>query len=424
MSTLLDAVEPLVAPAVGLYVDLHRHPELSGAERRTAGRLAAWLREDGFEVTAGVGGHGVVGLLRNGPGPTVLLRCELDALPVREDTGLAYASRATVPGPDGPTPVMHACGHDLHVAAAAGAARLLARTREAWQGTVMVVGQPAEETLSGARAMLEDGLFDRFAQPTVVLAQHVAPLPAGMVAHGAGPVLAGSLTLRVVLHGRGGHAAAPHDTVDPVVVAAAVVMRLQTIVAREVSPADQVVVSVGRVHAGAVGNVVADRAELDVTVRALTTASLARAESGVRRIVAAEAAASGCERDPDVVELSRSAPLVPDPDAAAQVAAAHRAALGAVRVTGWPPSMASEDVGLLAAPPGRPAVPLVYWVLGGTGPRAWSAAAPDGTAAERLAALPANHSSLFAPSPGPALHTGIAAMVAAAGPWLAPGARA
>ena len=417
-TALLDAVEAAVAPAVALYVDLHRHPELSGSERRTAGRLAAWLREDGFAVTTGVGGQGVVGLLRNGPGPTVLLRCELDALPVREDTGLAYASEVTVSGPDGPIPVMHACGHDLHVAATAGTARLLAGARKSWRGTVMVVGQPAEETLSGARAMVQDGLYDRFPLPSVVLAQHVAPLPAGMVAHASGPVLAGSLTLRVVLHGRGGHAATPQSNVDPVVMAAAVVMRLQTIVAREVSPADQVVVSVGRLRAGAVGNVVADDAELDVTVRALSDASLARAEEAVRRIVGAEAAASGCDRPPEVVELSRSRPLVSDPEASATVLEAHRVSLGAVRVTGWPPSMASEDVTWLATPPGVPPVPLVYWILGSAGPRQWNATCPGGSAAEKMAALPPNHSSRFAPSPRLTLHTGIVAMGAAAAAWL------
>ena len=417
-AALLGGAEALVAPALALYGDLHRHPELSGSERRTAGRLAAWLREDGFAVTTGVGGHGVVGFLRNGPGPTVLLRCELDALPVREETGLAYASTVTVPGPDGETPVMHACGHDVHVAATSGAARLLARARKLWRGTVMVIGQPAEETLSGARAMVEDGLYDRFGLPSVVLAQHVAPLPAGMVAHASGPALAGSLTLRVVLYGRGGHAATPQSNVDPVVMAAAAVMRLQTIVAREVSPAEQVVVSVGRMRAGAVGNVVADDAELEVTVRALSDASLARAEEAVRRIVAAEAAASGSDRPPEVMELSRSSPLVSDPEVSATVLTAHRTSLGAVRVTGWPPSMASEDVTWLATPPGVPSVPLVYWILGCTGPRQWNATCPGGSATEKMAALPPNHSSRFAPSPRLTLHTGIAAMGAAAAAWL------
>jgi amidohydrolase len=414
-----DGLEDVVAPAAALYVDLHRHPELSGAERRTAGRLADWLRADGFEVATGIGGHGTVGLLRNGDGPVVMVRAELDALPVREQTGLAYGSTVTVPGDDGPVPVMHACGHDLHVAAAAGAARLLARRRASWRGTLMVAGQPAEETLSGARAMLDDGLYDRFGVPSVVLAQHLAPLPAGMVAHGAGPLLAGSVSLRVVLHGRGGHAATPQATVDPVVAAAALVLRLQTIVAREVSPADQVVVSVGRLRAGAVGNVVADRAELDLTVRALSATSLARAEAAVRRIVAGEAMASGCERPPDVLEVSRSRPLVPDPEAAAAVAEAHRGHLGKVRVTGWPPSMASEDVSWFADPPGRgTTVPLVYWMLGSAGHREWSAAAPGGSAADKMAALPPNHSPRFAPAPAPALRTGVTALVAAAAVWL------
>jgi amidohydrolase len=412
--------DPVTASAAALYVDLHQHPELSGDERRTAGRLADWLRADGFDVATGVGGHGVVGVLRNGDGPVVMMRAELDALPVQERTGLPYSSAVTVPGPDGPVPVMHACGHDLHVAAVAGAARLLAREPRSWRGTAMVIGQPAEETLSGARAMLDDGLYDRFGVPSVVLAQHLAPMPAGMVAHGAGPVLAGSVSLRVVLHGRGGHAATPQSTVDPVVAAAAVVMRLQTIVAREVSPADQVVVSVGRLRAGAVGNVVADRAELDVTIRALTDSSLARAEAAVRRIVAAECAASGCEREPQVTELSRSHPLVPDRDAAAAVLSAHRSRFGEVRVSGWPPSMASEDITWLASPPGSSTrIPLVYWMLGSAGPQAWAAAAPAGSPADKMAALAPNHSPHFAPSPGLALRTGINALTSGAAVWLA-----
>jgi amidohydrolase len=404
----------LLTPVTALYLDLHRHPELSGSEQRTARRLAQWLRADGFEVGTGVGGHGVVGVLHNGPGPTVMVRAELDALPVEERTELPYASTAVVPGPDGPTPVMHACGHDLHLAAAAGAARLLARTAPQWRGTLMVVGQPAEETLSGARAMLADGVYERFGRPSVILAQHLAPMPGGMVAHGHGPMLAGSLTLRVVVHGRGGHAATPHLTVDPVVAAAAIVLRLQTIVSRETSPAEQVVVTVGRLRAGAAGNVVAEQAELEVTVRALSDATVRRVEEAVRRIVAAEAVASGCVVPPDVVELSRSEVVVPDPDVAATVAAAHREHLGAARVADWPASLATEDVSRFCTPDRGPRIPLAYWMLGSAGRREWAAARPGGSTEERLAALAPNHSPRFAPAPGLALSTGMAALVSAA----------
>jgi len=393
----------VLAAATELYLDLHRHPELSGLEQSTAARLAAWLRADGLDVTAQVGGHGVVGLFRNGPGPTVMLRAELDALPVTEETGLPYAST---------NGVMHACGHDLHLAALAGATRLLARTRESWRGTLMVVGQPAEETLAGARAMLDDGFLDRFGTPSVVLAQHLAPMPAGMVGHARGPMLAGSVTLRAVVHGSASHVAAAHLGVDALVAAAAIVLRLQTVVARETAPGDPVVVSVGRLVAGAAANLVADRAELEVTIRALGPRSLARAEESVRRIVAAEAVASGCERAPSVVEVSRSPLLVPDEDLTATIRAAHREQFGASRVVTSPPSMATEDVGCFATVSGDRAVPLAYWMLGSVGRRQWESL--PGSAAERLAAAPPNHSPRFAPAPGPALGTGIQALVAAA----------
>ncbi|WP_058043690.1 amidohydrolase [Streptomyces roseifaciens] len=401
MSTL---PRDLLEAVTTLYLDLHAHPELSGEESRTAACFADWLTRAGYRVTSGVGGHGVVALLENGEGPLVVVRAELDALPVQERTGLPYASRVNVP-----VPVMHACGHDLHLAAAAGAASVLAGELGLWRGTVMVVGQPAEETLSGAQAMLDDGLHDRFGRPDAVLAQHAAPLPAGMVAHGAGPMTAGSVSLDVVVHGRGGHAATPHLAVDPVVTAAAVVLRLQTVVAAETAPAEQVVLTVGRLQAGTRGNIIPDRAELGLTVRGFSDAALDRVVTAVHRIVRAECDASGCPVPPEISVASRSPVNHPDPQLTAAVRDAHAAAFGEARVTGWPPSMATEDFPLLA-PDG---VPTVYWMLGTAGPRQW-AAAPGTTAAEKLAALPPNHSPLFAPSPRLALPTGITAMVTAA----------
>ncbi|WP_069467686.1 amidohydrolase, partial [Actinacidiphila rubida] len=279
-SAELPGLADVLGPAAELYLDVHRHPELSGVEARTAGRFAERLASDGYEVTRGVGGHGVVGVLRNGPGPVVLLRAELDALPVREDTGLPYASAVTAP-----RPVMHACGHDMHLACLSGAAALLSRTASGWSGTLVVVGQPAEETLTGAAAMLADGLYRRFPAPGVVLAQHTVPLPAGMVAHGDGPVLAAGATVEVVLHGRGGHAGAPQLAVDPVVAAAALVLRLQTVVSRETGPGEPLVLTVGRLHAGGAGNVIPDRAELEVTLRAFAPETLDRALAAVHRIV-------------------------------------------------------------------------------------------------------------------------------------------
>jgi amidohydrolase len=389
----------LLDAARRLYVDVHRRPELSGQERRTALRLADWLAAEDYTVTTGVGGHGVVGLLHNGDGPTVMLRTEMDALPVREQTGLPYASTATsIDGQGRSVPVMHACGHDLHLAAVAGAASLLARNRGDWRGTVMVVGQPAEETLAGAAAMLGDGLFDRFARPDVVLAQHLAPMPAGLVAHPSGALMAASLTLRVVVHGRGGHAAAPHLAVDPIPTVAAIVMRMQGVVARETAPAEPAVLSVGALHAGEAAGVLPDRATLEVTLRALSDVTLARLHSSVRRIVAGEAAASGCPVPPDVVELARSSVLTPDEAVAGAVLKAHRAQLGVQRVTGCAPIMAAEDAGRFAE---AGSVPLVYWLLGAAGRDDSSPPEP-------------NHSPRFAPAVGAALATGISAMVSAA----------
>lgn len=402
--TAPDVPRDVLRDATALYVDLHAHPELSGAEARTAGVLAARLERDGCTVTRRVGGHGVVGVLRNGPGPTVMVRAELDALPVPERTGLPYAS--TVPG------VMHACGHDLHTAAAAGAVALLARTRDSWRGTLLVVGQPAEETLGGARAMLDDGLYDRFGTPDAVLAQHCVPMPAGSVAHGRGPLMSAGVTLDVVVHGRGGHAGTPHLAVDPVVTAAAVVMRLQTVVSRETAPGERVVLTVGSLHAGDRANVIPSEARLSVSVRAFTDASLTRVTESVRRVVRAECTASGCHREPEITVTAASPVLVSDPDTAHRVRRAHEDAFGAHRVTGWPGSSATEDFPHYAVG----GVPVAYWMLGATGARQWRAARDGGEP------VPANHSGTFAPDVRTALPAGVTAMATAARSLLgAPG---
>ncbi|WP_156726611.1 amidohydrolase [Streptomyces apocyni] len=385
--------------ALELYLDLHAHPELSGAEHRTADRFAAQLAHHGCTVSRGVGGgHGVVGVLHNGPGPTVLLRAELDALPVPERTGLPYAS--TEPG------VMHACGHDLHLAAVAGAVGELSRTRARWSGNLLVVGQPAEETLTGARAMIDDGLYERFGTPAVAVAQHTAPLPAGTVAHvvpGA-PLMSGSTALDVVIHGRGGHAGTPQLTVDPVLTAAATVVRLQSVVARETAPAEQVVLTVGSLRAGERANVIPDRAELSLCVRAFSEAALTRVAAAVERIVRAECAASACPRDPDFTVTSRSPALVPDEPATAAVHRVHEELFGPHRVGRTPALTATEDFPWF----GTGEVRTVYWLLGVTGAQQWRAARSGGPS------VPPNHSPEFAPDVRTALPTGIAAMASAA----------
>lgn len=406
---LLVRAGDVLRPALALYLDLHAHPEPSGQEARTADRFGRRLAAAGCEVTHGVGGHGVVGVLRNGDGPRVWLRAELDALPMRERTGLPYASRRT--------DAMHACGHDLHLAAAAGAADLLARLSDRWRGTLLVVGQPAEETLSGAEAMLSDGLYERFGRPGVVLAQHAAPLPSGTVAHAPDgtPMAAAGAVLDVVLHGQGGHAATPHLAVDPVVAAAAVVTRLQTVVARETAPADQVTLTVGTLRAGTAANVIPDRAELGVGVRASSEASLDRALTAVRRIVLAESAAAGAPREPEVTVASRSAALRCDPHTTDAIRRAHAGLLGSGRVLSWPGSMATEDFPLFgdagATVHGQHGVPLVYWMLGVVGADAWRRATADGPDASPPAP---NHSPHFAPHVGSALRPAIAALTSAA----------
>ncbi|MFC9328555.1 amidohydrolase [Kitasatospora sp. NPDC057015] len=412
------------ARAAEFYLGLHRDPELSGQEERTAAALATRLTAAGYRVETGIGGHGVAGALRNGPGPVLMLRAELDALPVLERTGLPYASTARARTDEGEdVPVMHACGHDAHLACLAGAAAALAADPSRWRGTLLVVGQPAEETLRGARAMLADGLYRRFEPPSMVLAQHTVPLPAGMVAHAGGPVTAASVTLEVVVHGRGGHAAAPHLAVDPLLAAAAMVLRLQGVVSQECGPAEQVVVSVGSLRAGGPANVVPDRAVLGVTVRAFSDPVLDRVVGAVRRIVRAEALASGCPTEPTVEITSRSGANLPDPRLTATVREAHLGAFGPQRVADWPPSMATDDFPLFGAPGaalhGVPDIRTAYWMLGMVGPGQW-AAAPGATAAQKLAALPPNHSPEFRPHLGLTLRTGIAALVTAATALLPP----
>lgn len=398
-----------------LYRDLHQHPELSFAETRTAGIVAERLAALGFAVTAGVGGTGVVGVLERGTGPTVLMRADMDALPVREETGLPYASTATAIGPDGAeVPVMHACGHDMHVTALLGALAVLAAADD-WQGRVLAVFQPAEEKGAGARAMVDDGLFARFGTPDVVIGQHVAPLPAGALGLRTGPAFAASDALRITLFGRGGHGSRPEATVDPVVLAAATIMRLQTIVSRELGGTETAVVTVGAVTAGTAANIIPDSAELLLSIRTFDVDVRRRVLAAIERIVRAEAQAAGADREP-VIESMHSFPaVINDAEASDRVRAAFSAALPRVMVVDPGAVTGSEDVGILAVEAGAP---CVYWLLGGADPAHFAglASLPEITAA--VAALPSNHSPQFAPVIEPTLPLGVQALVAAAGAWL------
>ncbi|GEL46577.1 putative amidohydrolase [Cellulomonas hominis] len=416
---VLDAADPRDAHWRDLYRDLHAHPELSGREHRTAAALAAELRASGLEVTEGVGGTGVVGLLRNGDGPVVMLRADMDGLPVHEETGLPYASRHTDVNPAGETVfTMHACGHDMHVTALAAAVDALAGARDAWRGTLLVVGQPAEETAAGARAMLEDGLFTRFPKPDVALGQHVGPLPAGVANHSRELLMAAACTLDVTIHGRGGHGSRPHVTVDPVLTAAYAVTRLQAIVSRETSPEDPVVVTVGTFHAGTKSNIIPDTATFTVNLRARSDASMERAVAAVRRVVEAESAAAGCPQPPTIGMRENPPATVNTAAVVDRVMAAQRAVMpeGAVRLA--EPLMGSEDFSEYGLPKGRydgDPVPYAFWFWGGMDPALF----PEGYAAGFSPAVPGNHTAQFAPLDEPTIAAGRRLLVAAALEFLA-----
>jgi amidohydrolase len=405
-----------VAYLADLYRDLHQHPELSFAETRTAAIVADRLRGIGFETTEQVGRTGVVGVLRNGRGPTVLLRADMDALPMAEQTGLSYASAASgLDAAGNEVPVAHSCGHDVHVACLLGAAQRLAEQTSSWRGTVLAVFQPAEEVGRGAQAMIDDGLYDRFGRPDVVLGQHVAPFPAGFLAVRPGPFFAAADALRVVLYGSGGHGSRPETTVDPVVMAAATVLRLQTIVSRETAGTDAAVVTVGALRAGTKENIIPDEAELLISVRSFDPQVRQRTLAAIERIVRAEANASAAQRDPEI-ELFDSFPaLVNDPAAVERTRPALEALVGAGRIVDPGRVTASEDVGRLAS---AADVPCVFWLLGGSDPAQFAGASSAEQIAARMVELPSNHSPLYAPVIDPTLSTGVSALVAAAQVWL------
>jgi amidohydrolase len=399
-----------------LYRDLHQHPELSFAETRTAATVAARLKAAGFETTEGVGRTGVVGVLRNGSGPTALLRADMDGLPMREATGLPYASVARGVDDDGnDVPVAHSCGHDVHVTCLLGAAEVLAGDRSSWRGTALLVFQPAEEVGQGAQAMVDDGLYDRVGRPDVVLGQHVGPFPAGMLAVRSGPAFAAADALRIVLYGRGGHGSRPEVTIDPVVMAAATVLRLQTIVSREIAGTQTAVVTVGALRAGTKENIIPDDAELMVSVRSFEPEVRQRTLDAIERIVRAEATASGAERDPEVRLVYGFPAVVNDAVAVARTRPALATVAGNHRIFDPGLITGSEDVGLLASAAGAP---CVYWLLGGADPAEFAGAHSAEDVMARVAQLPSNHSPLFAPVIEPTLTTGVAALVAAARTWL------
>lgn len=381
-----------------LYRHLHTHPELSMQEFATATLIEEQLERLGIEHFR-CGGTGVVGTLRNGEGPVVAFRADSDGLPIEEATGLGYASKDTGTLPDGTTvPVMHGCGHDTHVVSLLGAAEVLSGNRDAWSGTLVLIFQPGEETAAGALAMLDDGLWDRAPRPEVVFGQHVMPRPVGTVAISSGPVAAMADALRVTVHGRQSHGSQPQDSIDPIVLAAHIVTRLQGIVSRELDPRKSAVVTVGTFHAGLKENIIPASAEFTLNIRTFEEDVRGQVLAAVRRIMAAEAAASGAPQ-PEIDEMYRFPQCFNDPDTVPPVIDALSGALGPEAVEITPPMMGSEDFGHLGTAIG---VPSVFWMFGGTPADVFDGPGP----------VPVNHSPFFAPEPEGSLAGGVSAAVA------------
>jgi hippurate hydrolase len=390
-----------------LYKDLHRHPELSLQEAQTSARLAHELEGTGFEITRRVGGFGLVAVCHNGPGPTVLVRTEMDALPVEEQTGLPYASTAWAVDRHGQrVPVMHACGHDVHMACWVGTARALAALRERWQGTLVFIAQPAEEIGLGADRMLEAGLFRTFGRPDYALALHCDPAqPYGHVAYTAGLAMANVDMVDITVRGKGGHGATPQLTVDPVVLAARLVLDLQTLVSRENDPTDPLVVTVGSIHGGTKGNVIPDDVQLELTVRSTRDASRKHALEGIARM--AKAAAAGAGAPEPVLHIHPGAftpALVNDGGLTERTVRVFKEALGAERVHARPPIMWGEDFAVY----GQQGVPLFMYFLGTQPPEGVAAAEREGGQE-----LPSLHSDQFHPVPEPSIKTGVLTMTLA-----------
>jgi len=390
--------------ARALYLDLHEHPELSSYEVQTAAKLAARLRALGYEVSEHVGGTGIVAVLKNGAGPTVMLRTELDALPVEEKTGLAYASKVRTKNDAGQdVPVMHACGHDLHMAAITGTAAVMAHSKNSWHGTLLLIGQPAEETIGGAAGMIKDGLMTRFPKPDVAVAMHVGnTLPAGQVGLVPGVYNTNADSLRITIYGKGGHGSAPHTAIDPIVIAARTILALQTIASREVKPTEMVVVTVGYIQAGTKNNIIPDQAELGLTVRTRNAEVRKQVLAAIARITNAEAEAAGAPRAPSIDHYESADLVYNDPALAQRLRGVLEAKLGKDNVVMEEPITASEDFSRFV----EQGIPGFYFSLGGADPEKFAQAKAAGVM------LPSNHSSLFAPDVDPALRTGIAAEVA------------
>ncbi|MEV6022163.1 M20 family metallopeptidase [Streptomyces sp. NPDC052036] len=410
--TVLARLDDIRSDLEDLYKDLHRHPELGLREHRTAKKASDAMRDLGYEVTDGIGGTGVIGVLVNGEGPIVMARADMDALPVREQTGLPYASTVTVSGDGGAEqPVMHACGHDVHVTCLIGCARLMAQAKDAWRGTFVALFQPSEEKGDGAATMIDDGLTSKSPRPDVVLAQHVLPYPAGYVGIRSGPFLSAADSLRITVHGRGAHGSMPQAAVDPVVMAAMIVVRLQTIVSRELAATNPAVVTVGSIHAGTDPNIIPDSAVIQLNVRTYDDASRTKVLRAIERIVKAECEASQSPKAPEIEKIVTFPPTVNDETPTRRVAEAFAAHFGDDAHT-IDLQTASEDMSEI---PKAFGVPFTYWGIGGIDPALYAQAVKNDTIAQDI---PVNHSPTFAPVIQPTLDTGISALTVATLAWL------
>jgi hippurate hydrolase len=419
---LLAGLEDRLQALGELYRDLHRHPELSMQEHRTASIVAEHLRNSGYEVTEGIGKTGVVGLLRNGAGPVVMLRGDMDALPIKEQTGVDYASEVFETTSDGSrVPVMHACGHDTHVTCLIATAEILANKLDAWRGTAFICAQPAEETGKGAEEMLRDGLFKRFQRPDLCLGQHVLPLAAGMVGHNARVIMSASINVDVRLFGRGGHGSTPQVAIDPVIMASSLIMKLQTIRSRELAGDVPAVITIGFVNAGVKHNVIPDEAHIGLNIRTQSTNVQEQIISAIHRMAEAEAQAFRAPRMPDITTSSEF-PLTSNSEPIDQrIRSVHRALLGSENVVELPTLMTSEDFSQYGRPGrhhyGGESIPYCVWVFGGHSQERYNAAPGDSLMA-KIPYLPSNHQSNFAPEPEPTLRIGVYALTSAALAYL------
>lgn len=403
-SSPLNAEVQSVYPQIEtLYKDLHQTPELSLHETATAAKVADQLRKLGYDVTEKVGGTGVVAILKNGNGPTIMLRTELDALPVPEKTGLAYASKVTTKDDAGhDVPVMHACGHDIHMASLVGTAEIMAKNKAQWHGTLMLIGQPAEERVKGAKAMIADGLFTRFPKPQYGVALHTGnDLPAGKVGVTPGYGSSNSDSVDITIYGKGGHGAMPETTVDPIVIAAKIVLGLQTVVSREIKPGDAAVITVGYIQGGTKNNIIPDEAHLGLSVRSYTDAVRKHLLAGIERICKAEAEAAGAPKPPLINVAESTNAMYNDRKLNEQMVAVLKQTLGAGNVVTLPPTMTSEDYSEFEIA----GVPSFYYSLGVANPEKFKESQAKGVS------LPSNHSPFFAPDPE-SLKTGMESEVA------------